>query len=158
MPVVRTKGRAKRRPIKPCKLCKRRTRRESGYCADCKPKVESKKDRVREVRGRVGSTREWRKLRAIILKRDRYACRVPGCAYVEAPGTRTPSLLEVDHAYPLARGGTDALDNLVTLCRPHNREKGTRSLAEMGWETKPSRKRKPGAPPHLLAKRASKPS
>jgi 5-methylcytosine-specific restriction endonuclease McrA len=157
VPVVRTEGVPRRRPAKPCKTCGDRTRRESGYCADCKPNVATKKDRALEVRGRFGSTRQWRKLRAAVLKRDGYRCQAPGCAYFEAPGSRSPSLLEVDHAYPIVRGGAvDTPSNLITLCRTHNRQKGTRSLAEIGWETRSSTRRHGGAPPHLLTKRTTR--
>lgn len=43
------------------------------------------------------------------------------CVYCEA--TRE---LQVDHITPVARGGTDALDNLQTLCRSCNQAKGAR--------------------------------
>lgn len=52
--------------------------------------------------------------RFFILKRDRYMCRL--CKTAGVP-------LEVDHVVPVARGGSDALDNLQTLCIPCNRGK-----------------------------------
>jgi 5-methylcytosine-specific restriction enzyme A len=80
---------------------------------------------------RNGSTRGWRKLRPLVLARDGYRCthRDPHgrrCEYVEPPGTVTPSRLHVDHITPRARGGTDDLANLATLCRTHNLRKGAR--------------------------------
>ncbi len=52
--------------------------------------------------------------RFFILKRDRYRCRMCGRAGIE---------LEVDHKVPVAQGGSDALDNLQTLCFDCNRGK-----------------------------------
>lgn len=63
---------------------------------------------------RKGSTREWRKTRARILKAS------PTCAYCGEPAT------EIDHLVPVAKGGTDHLDNLVSACRSCNRSKGSR--------------------------------
>jgi 5-methylcytosine-specific restriction enzyme A len=56
--------------------------------------------------------RPWRTLRAQILKRDRYRCVTCG-----KPAT------QVDHTTPRAHGGTDAPDNLRSLCTPcHHRK------------------------------------
>ena len=52
--------------------------------------------------------------RFFVLKRDRYRCRMCGRSGVE---------LEVDHRIPIAQGGSDALDNLQTLCFDCNRGK-----------------------------------
>lgn len=52
--------------------------------------------------------------RFFVLKRDHYGCRL--CKATGVP-------LEVDHVVPLARGGSDALDNLQALCIPCNRGK-----------------------------------
>lgn len=52
--------------------------------------------------------------RFFVLKRDRYGCRL--CRASGVP-------LEVDHVVPVARGGSDALDNLQALCIPCNRGK-----------------------------------
>lgn len=52
--------------------------------------------------------------RFFVLKRDRYKCRLCGASAVP---------LEVDHIVPNARGGSDALDNLQSLCVPCNRGK-----------------------------------
>jgi hypothetical protein len=52
--------------------------------------------------------------RFFVLKRDHYTCRI-----CKATGVQ----LEVDHVVPLALGGSDALDNLQTLCFSCNRGK-----------------------------------
>ena len=59
-----------------------------------------------------------------VLRRDKYACRMCG---------RTPDdgvKLEIDHRLPLSRGGTNAQENLWTLCDACNRGKGD------GWDDK----------------------
>lgn len=57
-----------------------------------------------------GYGREWDRLRLVILKRDCYLCQ--GCARKG----RVQSGNEVHHRKPKAAGGTDAMDNLETLC------------------------------------------
>lgn len=52
--------------------------------------------------------------RFLVLKRDNYRCVLCGASGVQ---------LEVDHIVPAARGGSDRLDNLQTLCFPCNRGK-----------------------------------
>lgn len=52
--------------------------------------------------------------RFFVFKRDRYRCRICGASGVE---------LELDHRVPVGQGGSDALDNLQTLCRECNRGK-----------------------------------
>lgn len=57
-----------------------------------------------------------KKLKAIILQKDNYACVI--CK-------RTEDLC-VDHVIPEIEGGSDEIDNLQTLCRSCNSKKGTR--------------------------------
>ena len=52
--------------------------------------------------------------RFLVFKRDSYTCVLCG-----ASGVR----IEVDHVVPVAKGGTDELDNLQTLCFECNRGK-----------------------------------
>lgn len=54
---------------------------------------------------RNGSTRSWRRTRALILARDAHRCALCG-----QPAT------EVDHITPVAHGGTDQPWNLRSLC------------------------------------------
>ncbi len=52
-----------------------------------------------------------------VFKRDEFTCRY--C------GRKTPdAVLEVDHVIPVAEGGGDEMDNLVTACWECNRGKG----------------------------------
>jgi hypothetical protein len=54
------------------------------------------------------------KVRRIVFERDGYRCRRCG-GWLD---------LHVDHIVPVARGGTDDLENLQTLCRDCNIKKG----------------------------------
>jgi 5-methylcytosine-specific restriction endonuclease McrA len=55
-------------------------------------------------------------VRAGVYARDDYQCVVCG----------TSDDLTLDHIRPWARGGTNDPDNLQTMCRPHNSEKGAK--------------------------------
>ena len=63
--------------------------------------------------GKSGSTTHWRKIRALIIKRD-------GCCQI----CGTEENLTVDHVIPRRLGGTDELWNLQVLCKMHNSMKG----------------------------------
>ncbi|GAB3159888.1 HNH endonuclease [Microbispora hainanensis] len=56
-------------------------------------------------------------LRQKVLERDSYSCVHCGLSSVEGP-TEAPVnvVLELAHVVPLAAGGSDDLDNLITLC------------------------------------------
>lgn len=54
--------------------------------------------------------RSWRKLR------ERYAREHPACEICWKEGRLTPTE-EVHHIIPLSRGGKNAYDNLMSLCR-----------------------------------------
>ena len=52
--------------------------------------------------------------RAAVLARDHHRCVFCGCR----------TFLTLDHVYPKSLGGTDAIDNLQTVCQPCNARKG----------------------------------
>ncbi|MDV8000754.1 HNH endonuclease [Rhodococcus sp. IEGM 1408] len=56
--------------------------------------------------------RPWRRVRAAVLDRDGHQC-------VQC---RSTEHLEADHITPVAKGGTDDLENLRTLCRRCHRK------------------------------------
>lgn len=58
-----------------------------------------------------------------IFKRDNWTCRYCGA---QPPGV----VLHVDHVVPLAGGGTDEEENLVTSCQPCNIGKGAKGLGD----------------------------
>ncbi|MDP9426204.1 MAG: HNH endonuclease [Actinomycetota bacterium] len=60
-------------------------------------------------------------LRFEVFQRDEHTCQY--C------GRRAPEVeLEADHLIPVARGGTDAFDNLVTSCRECNSGKSAKLI------------------------------
>jgi hypothetical protein len=63
-----------------------------------------------------------KKLRFDVFKRDGFVC-----AYC---GATPPSVvLQVDHINPVAKGGTNEIDNLITSCQPCNIGKGATKLS-----------------------------
>ena len=66
----------------------------------------------RVERGRVSN-----KMRFAIYERDGYRCRCCGISQNRA-------YLEIDHIKPISKGGKSTYDNLQTLCRECNQEKG----------------------------------
>lgn len=63
-----------------------------------------------------------KKLRFDVFKRDGFKCMYCGA---HPPGV----LLHVDHINPVAEGGGNDIDNLVTSCEPCNLGKGARLLS-----------------------------
>jgi len=57
-----------------------------------------------------------------VLKRDNYRCAKCGAS----PSSDHQVELEVDHIYPVAKGGGNTLENLQTLCRACNQGKKDR--------------------------------
>jgi 5-methylcytosine-specific restriction endonuclease McrA len=55
--------------------------------------------------------KKYRRNRIIVLERDGFKCKWPGC-YARAT--------TADHIIPLARGGTNDLANLRASCAYHN--------------------------------------
>lgn len=66
----------------------------------------------RVERGRVSN-----KMRFSIYKRDRYRCCICG-------RSKYSDFLEIDNINPIAKGGKSTYDNLQTLCRRCNKNKG----------------------------------
>lgn len=63
-----------------------------------------------------------KRLRLLVLERDGFRCRLCG-------KTARETKLEVDHKVPVAKGGTDSLNNLWTLCFDCNRGKADLKLS-----------------------------
>jgi 5-methylcytosine-specific restriction endonuclease McrA len=57
--------------------------------------------------------------------RDHFRCQYCGVRF-------EPQDLTLDHVIPKSRGGPGSWENLVTCCKPCNRRKGNKSLAEAG--------------------------
>lgn len=62
-----------------------------------------------------------KRLRYEILRRDSHTCRYCGASAPDVP-------LRVDHVTPVALGGTDTPDNLVTSCEPCNNGKSSATV------------------------------
>lgn len=58
-----------------------------------------------------------------VLTRDNFTCRYCGRSAPEV-------VLHVDHVHPQSRGGSDAMDNLVTACRDCNVCKNAKILPD----------------------------
>jgi len=65
-----------------------------------------------------------KKLRFDVFKRDGFVC-----AYCGA--TPPNVVLQVDHIHPVAEGGTNSIDNLITSCQPCNIGKGANVLTNI---------------------------
>lgn len=76
---------------------------------------------------RVTSTREWSRIRRSVFDRDGHRCRACGKA----------GRLEAHHMVQLARGGTNDIGNLRTLCRGCHILTHKRKLSpeESEWQT-----------------------
>ena len=62
-----------------------------------------------------------------LLKRDSYTCQ-----YCHRKFSRKE--LEIDHVVPQSKGGVTSWTNCVTSCKPCNSNKGSNSVAEMGYK------------------------
>jgi hypothetical protein len=94
-----------------------------------------------------------KRLRFDVFKRDNFACQYCGA-------TPPKVVLEVDHVDPVALGGEDEIDNLVTACFPCNRGKAAnpltvvpQSLADKAAETAEREEQLAGYQAVLRAKR-----
>lgn len=65
-----------------------------------------------------------KKTRFEVFKRDGFKCQYCGA---HPPNV----LLHVDHINPVAKGGGNSMDNLITSCAPCNHGKGARELTDV---------------------------
>jgi len=65
-----------------------------------------------------------KKLRFEVLKRDSFTCQ-----YCSAKPPKVP--LEIDHIYPVCKGGKNNIDNLITACFDCNRGKSGNELTSI---------------------------
>lgn len=64
-----------------------------------------------------------KKIRFEVFKRDKFTCQYCGKSSPDV-------VLEVDHIVPVAEGGTNDIENLITACFDCNRGKGKRELTD----------------------------
>lgn len=90
-------------------------------CIDCGALSDQAHCPEHRGKRRNGSTSQWRKTRAAVLKRDNYVCFFCG-----------KRATTVDHLHARSRGGTDDEANLVAACAGCNGAKGDMTAAEFG--------------------------
>ena len=89
-------------------------------------KVNAKSE-IRSSKSKTKKTNQTRSryilasIRVSVLNRDNYKCVFCGRSSKQVS-------LEVDHIIPFAKGGSNDIDNLQTLCFDCNRGKGSRQL------------------------------
>ena len=86
------------------------------------PRIAESLQHIRAFDGRRLPPDDWHIVRSIVLERDGYACTYCGA----------DKQLEGDHVVPLSRGGSNALANIATACRPCNLSKGSKTAKEWG--------------------------
>lgn len=101
-----------RKPKRPCSYLGCPELTDHRFC-EAHAKQEAawyeKYDRDPATRRRYG--RAWKRIR------DRYIAANPLCEECKKNNRLTPAT-EVHHILPLSRGGTHAVDNLMSLCTP----------------------------------------
>lgn len=85
------------------------------------PRRTDRRQGALRVGGRGGSTREWRRVREQVLRRDNRECQYCG-----------GDANEVDHIVPWSQGGGDEPGNLVACCRRCNLAKSNRPVPAGG--------------------------
>lgn len=83
----------------------------------------AKKNKIRKQLEDLRLRDEYRKHRDLVLERDEYRCVY--CGATDVP-------LQLDHAIPRSRGGSDDPSNLVAACKPCNCSKGAKTVEE--WQ------------------------
>jgi 5-methylcytosine-specific restriction endonuclease McrA len=90
------------------------------------PRIAQSLKNVRAYDGQRLPADDWHIVRSIVWERDGHACVY--CGATQA--------LSGDHIVPLSQGGSNALTNLVTACRPCNLSKASSTLEE--WRVRRS--------------------
>jgi hypothetical protein len=84
------------------------------------PRIAQSLKNIRAFDGRRLPADVWHIVRSIVLERDGHACVYCGATQP----------LAGDHIVPLSLGGSNALTNLATACRPCNLSKASSTLEE----------------------------
>ncbi|WP_081951608.1 HNH endonuclease [Pseudomonas cremoricolorata] len=109
------------RPQRPCNAqgCRALHRNAHGYCDTHAGIAEEKTKAWASRKGSGRGGRPWRRKREYILKRDGYLCRCDECVRLG----RVREADEVDHILAVAKGGSDADDNLRAINSDCHRRK-----------------------------------
>lgn len=97
--------------VKKCRVagCSEKIDPDRSKCRDCREEREPGYDRAKRPA-------DWPKIR------ERQLTRQPQCELCDGEAT------EVDHIVPLAKGGTNKLSNLQSLCKPCHSRKTAREV------------------------------
>jgi hypothetical protein len=88
--------------------------------APSKPPLLDENNRVRRFGGA-----QWQRVRLEVFERDNFTCQY--CGLGEPDGVVD---FHCDHIVPIARGGTNDIENLATACAFCNTSKGAKTLQE----------------------------
>ena len=132
--------------VKPCRKKSTKTgfiKRPRGMCGDCRRHREHRRDMMRALRPSRG-------LRARAIANgdrvtpqgviDRCGNRCYLCGHdidVTILDRNDPLHLEIDHIWPISRGGRDTWENTAPVHRVCNQRKGNRLVACARWEDGP---------------------
>jgi 5-methylcytosine-specific restriction endonuclease McrA len=84
------------------------------------PRIAQSLKNIRAYDGQRLPADDWHIVRSIVWERDGHACVYCGAT----------KALSGDHIVPLSQGGSNALTNLATACRPCNLSKASSTLEE----------------------------
>ncbi len=101
------------KPKRPCRYkdCPKLVSNASGYCEEHEKMISRHYDKfVRSPEHDKRYGYRWRKVRNLVMARN------PFCEQCKSEGRYTLAT-EIHHIKPLAEGGTNDLDNLMSLCR-----------------------------------------
>ena len=62
----------------------------------------------------------------------------------------------IDHVVPRSRGGEHTWENVVLMCKQHNRAKSDKFLSQLGWKLKRQPRAPRGGGPYLVLVAASR--
>ena len=102
------------KPKRPCAYpgCGRLAENSEQYCAEHQKIMDKRYNQYeRDPASNKRYGRSWKRIR------DRYIKAHPLCEECQKQGKLTPAE-EVHHILPLSRGGTNAVNNLMALCKP----------------------------------------
>jgi len=120
--------------------------RENGmlYCINCGKDLPKRRrkyccdDCWTTFWGLYDSAFVWGSIRWKAMERDGFKCQY--CGYTAPDGRRWIGL-EVHHVKPRCEGGTDDMDNLITLCKECHKKETGELLRRLGRRQSPDQKR-----------------